>query len=352
MRYVFAASLAVAACRADELAGLVEDGRWRQARSLVEQREGGAQGDARFLLLAAKVRFAYNELEKAAALAEKAAALDPKCADCQFLLYEAYGSMAQNASILRQPGLARKCKRAVDQALTLDPKHVEALLGSMMYLYMAPGFFGGDKTRARAIPGEIAGFNPGRGHLAKAQLAAMENRSAPVRDHYRAAVSADPNLYEGRLALATNLARQNPVDYAGAAAEAREAIRLKPRRAEGWEVLAYALGRQGQAAEIDKLLADQRKALPDEYGAHYRAAEGLMAAGQQQTARAEELLKTFLAQPAQGPHRPSRAAAELRLAQLYEKSGRKPEAVKLYESAAKTNPKNPEIQQALKRLRG
>lgn len=351
MRYLFAASLAVSAGRATELAELVEDGHWRKAKAIVDQRETAGQNDPRFLLLAAKVRFAYNDLEKAAQLAEKAALLDPKCADCQFLLYESYGSQAQNASILKQPGLARKCKRAVDQAVALDPKHVDALLGLMMYLHMAPGFFGGDKTRAKAIPGEIATFNPGRGHLARAQLAALIDRGAPLRDHYRAAVAADPNLFDARISLAWNLARQNPADYAEAAAQAREAVRLKPRRTDGWEVQAYALGRQGLAGEIEKMLAEFRRALPEEYTPHLRAAEGLLAAGKEPV-RAEELIKQFLAQPPQGPRRPSHANAEQRLAQLYEKTGRRTEAVALYESVARKHPKNAEVQQALKRLRG
>lgn len=345
---------AQAAADLDDLASLVADGRWRAARAIVDQRESaaGTNNDTRFLVLAAKVRFAYGDLDKTAALAEKAAALDPRCADCQYLLFEAYGSQAQRASLLRQPGLARKCKRAVDQAVALDPKHAEALTGLMMYLYQAPGLFGGDKERARAIPGEVAKFHPARGHMVRAQLAALEKSGGnAVREHYRAAVAADPNYAPARLALAASLSRAEPLELADAEKHAREAVRLRPRSPAAWETLAFALGRQGKGAEAGAMFAELRKTLPDEYGAHYRAAEGLIAAGKE-LPRAEELLKLFLSQPPQGPERPSRANAEWRLGQVYEMTGRKQEAIAQLETAARSNPGNQEIQRALKRLRG
>ena len=144
MRFVFAVSMAALSAQGQQqrthadLEELVENHQWPQASSLAEQRLKASPNDARLQWLAAEVRFAYRDLDRAAKLAEQAAAGDPDNANYQFALFEIYGSQAEKASLFRQPGLARKAKKAVDRALELDPKHAKALFGSMIYLYRAP----------------------------------------------------------------------------------------------------------------------------------------------------------------------------------------------------------------------
>ena len=348
MRFIYAASLAgLAHAQNAGLEELVDNGLWGQASALADQRlKSGAATDAKLQWLAARVRFAYGDLDKAAELAEKAAAVDPKNADYQFFLFEVYGSQAEKASLLRQPGLAHKCKKAVDNAIALDPRHIEALIGSMLYLYQAPGFFGGDKKRALAIPGEIGKFNPARGHLAQARLELLEKQSAKARECYRKAVAADPELQAARVLLSRSLAYDDAPDLAQAETHAREAIRINPKRIDGWDALAYALGRQGKTAELDKAIARM-----DEPTGAYHGARGLLDGGKD-LAKAEQLFRQYLKQPAAGPERPSAAVAHLNLAMALEKLGRKTEAVTELEAAARLNPKHPGIQKELKRLRG
>ena len=256
MRFVFAASLAAMAhgeATQRDLEELVENRQWPQASAMAAQRLQATTADARLYWLAGRVRFAYGDLDKAAELTEKAAELDPKNADIQFRLFEIYGSQAQQASILRQPGLARKCKKAVDTALALDPKHIEALAGSMLYLYRAPSLFGGDRPRALAIPGEIGKFAPARGYMAQSRLDLLEKRYEQARECYRKAVAADPNLYNARLALSQSLAYNKEPDLTQAELHAREAVRINPKRADGWGALAYVLARQGKLADLDRI---------------------------------------------------------------------------------------------------
>ena len=343
MRFIFAAGVAALARSQQQqasLESLVENQQWSQASAAVQQAAG--KNEAKFQWLAARVRFAYGDLERAAALAEKAAALEPRNADFQFLLFEVYGSQAQQASLLRQPGLARKCKRAVDEALAIDPKHIEALIGSMLYLYQAPGFFGGDKKRALAIPGEIGKFNPARGHLAQARLELLEKQYAKARECYRQAVAADPNLHAARVLLSSSL----PEDPAQAEAQAREAVRINSKRVDGWDALAYALGRQGKTAELDRAIAQM-----EEPGGAFHGGRGLLDGGKD-PAKAEQLFRQYLNRPAEGPGRPSKVMAHLRLATALERLGRKNEAVAALEEGAKLDPKHAAIQKELKRLRG
>jgi hypothetical protein len=68
-----------------DLEELVENHRWVQAEALAATRlKQASPSDAKLRWLAARVRFAYGDLERAAELTEKAAAVDPKNADYQF----------------------------------------------------------------------------------------------------------------------------------------------------------------------------------------------------------------------------------------------------------------------------
>jgi len=287
----------LASAQHQDIEELIENHRWPQA---AQRLQSVSPSDARMNWLAARVRFAYHDLDQAAELTEKAATLDPKNADYQFLLYEVYGSQAAEASVFRQPGLAKKCKKAVDNAVALNPKHAEALAGLMIYLYRAPGFFGGDKKRAYSIPREIAAFNPARGHLAQAQIDLLEKRSDLARESYRKAVAADPNFQEARILLARALAGEPEQ----AEVQAREAIRINPKRINGWELLAYALGRQGKIAELDQTIAK----MGDTTGL-FHGARGLLD-GAKDSAKAEQMLRQYVKQPSPGPERPTAAQAE------------------------------------------
>jgi tetratricopeptide (TPR) repeat protein len=287
----------LASAQHQDIEELIENHRWPQA---AQRLQSVPDNDARLNWLAGRVRFAYHDLDKAAGFTEKAAALDPKNADYQFLLYEVYGSQAAEASVFRQPGLARKCKKAVDNAVALNPKHAEALTGLMIYLYRAPGFFGGDKKRAYSIPAEIAAFSPARGHLAQAEIDLLEKRPDLARESYRKAVAADPNLFAARLQLARSLSDQPEQ----AEAHAREAIRIKPKRLDGWELLAYALGRQGKIAELDQTIAKM-----DDSAGLFHGARGLLD-GSKDKAKAQQMLRQYVKQPSPGPERPTAAQAE------------------------------------------
>src|SRR5689334_2990397 len=107
----------LASAQSQDIEELIENRQWPQA---AQRLQSVPATDARLNWLAARVRFAYHDLEKAAELTERAAAIDPKNADYQFLLYEIYGSQAAEASLFRQPGLAKKCKKAVDNAVALN----------------------------------------------------------------------------------------------------------------------------------------------------------------------------------------------------------------------------------------
>src|SRR5712691_9652109 len=85
-----------------------------------------------------------REPERAVDLLERAVAQDPNSAEAHYLLGDAYGDLAQKASIFKQPGLARRTREEFERAVELDPNHVQTRFGLVHYYIVAPGFMGGD----------------------------------------------------------------------------------------------------------------------------------------------------------------------------------------------------------------
>jgi hypothetical protein len=111
------------------------------------------------------------------------------------LLADVAGETAESAGKLRQFTLGRKFKKEIDTTLSLDPRNIDALRYLMMFHLESPGFFGGDKTRGRAIPDQIMRILAVEGYFAQAQLARRDGHNDRVEGLYRKAVEAHPSSY-------------------------------------------------------------------------------------------------------------------------------------------------------------
>jgi hypothetical protein len=200
----------------------------------------------------------------------------------------------------------------MDAAVALNPRHTEALVVLMLFYYQAPGLFGGDKNKARAIPGQIARHDPSQGYLAEARLAALEKRSGRLDELYRKAVEANPSSYEARLELARHSFDRR--DLALAELHAVEAVKLHPRRQAPRAILASASALHGKLDEMEARLAESERLIPDDLTPYHAAAASLLQVGKDRS-RAEAYLRKYLAQEPE-PTAPSldKARAQLALA--------------------------------------
>lgn len=131
--------------------------------------------------------------------------------------------------------------------------------------------------------------------------------------------------------------------------QARALLALDPHRADGYSGLALVYASADRLADLDALLADAEKAIPDNFGAFYQAGRVLLTQGKE-LPRAERYLRKYLTQePEAGT--PGLAQAHWRLGQVLEKEGRKAEAVSELEQAVKLKPDLDEAKKDLKRLR-
>jgi tetratricopeptide (TPR) repeat protein len=318
---------------------LVKGRHWLRARAMADAQTGPHRGDARFLWRASQVKMAFGDLVGAAKLAERAAELDPRNADYQVQLFEVYGSQAEKASLLRQASLGRKCKKALDRALELDPDNLDGLFGAMLFYYQAPGLFGGDKEKARAIPGRMAKIDRVRGILAEARLAQMEKQFGKLEGIYLRAVEADSNHYEARMALANFYLSSKPNQQPELALRhAAEASRLHPDRAWPYAILAAAAALAGRQTEAERHVAAAQKNVPEDPGPQLSAA-GVFISQAKNLAVAESWCRGFLAKPAQ-PDGPPHAMGHWRLAQALDRQGKRSEAVKSIGEASRLLPKH------------
>ncbi|MDQ3206680.1 MAG: tetratricopeptide repeat protein [Pseudomonadota bacterium] len=171
--------------------------------------------------------------ETAVSAGERAVAARPKDAEAWYYAGQAFGKMAMQAPMLRKPGWATRTRDAFQAAVRLDPTHLGAREGLVMFYGMAPGFMGGGKDKAAAEIAAFARLNPAGGHY----LRASGLQGAAAEKELRAAVRLAPEEGMFRRALAGRLEQDKRLD------ESLAVIREGLARAPSDAYLLYSLGR-------------------------------------------------------------------------------------------------------------
>lgn len=301
---------------------LIEAGHWKRARALVEAGARRHPGDALTSFLLSQIHNAFGDRESPLPLAERAVALDGKVAKYHRQVAEAVGVMAQHAGWLQQFVLARRFRHEIDTALAQDPRDLQALGDLMEYYLLAPGLAGGDKDKARATAERIAAVDRVRGFSAQARLAEANGEIGKVDLILHKAVEAGPGSYRARVALAGWLLSHGNLEEARA--QAAEAARTDGTRVDAYAVLAAVHAKRNQTGELEAVLATAEQQVPDDLLPCYRAAEALLASGQN-LALAERYLRRYLAAEPEG-NEPTLSEAHWKLGQVLERQRHTTEA--------------------------
>lgn len=331
----------------DSAASLADRGHWKRARLLAESRLKANGNDAEALWLLSRVKLAFRDPDAALPLAEKAVALDAANVGYRWQLAEVVGELASTASVFRQMGLARRFKKEAEAVVAINPAHIEALTGLMIFHLRAPGIVGGDKKRAEELVRQISGIDKAQGFLAQARLALESKQPDQVEGLYVKAVEANPSLFEAHTGLASIYSTQQK--WPLAEKEALAAKRIDPDRAGPYQMLAGVYAMQERWGELDAILADVEKRVPDNLGPHLRAAGALLTTGKD-LQRAERYARKYLAQEPEPTGAPV-GLAHWRLGLILEKQGRKADAIAEMETAHRLDSKFEPARKDLKRLR-
>ena len=329
---------------------LVDGNHYKRARVLVEARLRENPNDAHLLYLSSKIQEALGNLRGALALAEKSVEIDPQNASYHAQLAECYAYTADKSTWIKGVAYVHSMKKEIAAALEIHPHDSDALLVEMMFAFHAPAIAGGDRKKAHEIADEIVRNDPHWGYLAEARLA-QEDASDERKEFFlKKAVQADPRHYRAYQEMANFYCcvaqRKNPAELERVG---RQMIALDPSQASGYAALASAYARTARWTDLETILAQAEKAVPDDLAPYYQAAQSMIDTGQELD-RAEKYLTHYVSQEPEG-REPDRVQAKWLLATLYEKNGRTPDAIRELEAAVRMRPDFEAAKKDLKRLK-
>jgi tetratricopeptide (TPR) repeat protein len=253
-----------------------------------------------------------KRIDAAIEQAEKVVKERPDDGKAWLWLGNAYGQQALAAGMLSKPKWAGKCRDAYEKAVAVAPGDPDARLSLMQYYLQAPGFLGGGVDKAQAQVDAMATISPAWGHIGRAAVLLVDDRDDEALDAYAAAVAADPANHRALLGLISLHIGAKRIEPARQVVDA--AIARDPRDPVG----LYMLGR---LAIEDGLRID----------------EGI------------DGLATYITLE-NPPEELGLGAAWWRKGLLYEKAGRKDDAVKALQQAVSLDPRLEQAKKDLARM--
>lgn len=294
--------------RIDEARKLYESRRLPEALAIVNKVTEGDKDYAAAQYWLGRIAFDERRFDDAAEFFEEAADKDPGVADYHNWLGNAYGTIAQNANVLRQGMLAPKMKSAWEKAISLDQQNINARISLIQFYTQAPGFMGGSFEKAYQMADQIGKINAAQGHLQRGNILLAEKKPVEAEREFLEMAKADPT-YNGNL-------------------------------------VNFYLG-QKSYDKAYTLLDDLQKKNPDDYRIVYLIGRTSAVSGLQLD-RGEAMLKKYLTYSPK-PNEPSLAGANMRLGQISEKKGNKSAAKKYYETALNLDATMKEAKEGLER---
>jgi tetratricopeptide (TPR) repeat protein len=162
-------------------------------------------------------------------------------------------------------------------------------------------------------------------------------------------VQADPSRYEPHVNLANIYASGNTPRWDLAEKEASIAKKIDADRTAPYALLAAVYASAERWADLDAVLADAEKAIPDNLTPYLRASGALLTTGKD-LPRAERYARKYLSQEPE-PTATSTGVAHWRLGMILDKQGRTQDAIASLQTATRLEPKFEQAQKDLKRLK-
>ncbi len=265
----------------------------------------------------ALARNAARQLEPAIESGERCVELAPAIAAYQLILGESLMELAGERGGLGAMGPARRGKAAVERAIELDPDNVAARLQLFFFHINAPAIAGGSKDEAQRQADEIRKRDPAMGVWAAYRL-----RLQDASDEERTGFFNEALPLIGTAADSEGYA-------AGTATNAAATVKS--------ETLS------------EKLVAQLYQAHASDPRVRYARAR-LWALQGTNLDEAAKILEAYVTLPELPPFSPAIAGAHWRLGVVYEKQGRKNEALEQYQTAVTMAPDFQQAKEDLERL--
>jgi tetratricopeptide (TPR) repeat protein len=251
--------------------------------------------DAASFNLLSRAYYAIEHWDEAVTNGEKAVSLSSGNATYHWWLGREYGEKAASVNPLSAASLARKTKSEFEEAVKLDPGLVQAHADLAEYYTEAPSIMGGGIDKARDQATQVARYDQATSHWILAKVAEKEKRYSDAEAELQKAiqVAKDPSRYQMSLA---------------------SFYRRRSRPDDMQKAIAQAIAQPNKSAEV-----------------YYNAASELFQSGRDFPS-AVQYLKKYLDSGAMVEDAPAFRGHYL-LAQVYEKMGKKSDAVSEYKAS-------------------
>jgi len=291
---------------------LFEAGKFKEAKTVFEPAFRSNAADAAAAFYLGRIAMEERRHDGAAEYFESATRLEPKNSTYFLWLGRAYGRAAQDANVLRQPGLAKKAKSAWEHAIELDADNLDARSDLIQYYTQVPGFLGGSSAKALEQAEEIRKRNALRGYLELGGLYEQQKKFAEAEQAYLGAAREKSDRHVGEYRLG---------------------------------VFYQNTGSYDKAFDLFESMVATN---PTELGALFQIGKTGALSGQR-LERSEEALKAYL-QTTPGRNDPSLAAAHWRLGMVHEWRRDQERAKAEYEIALRLDPTFKPATESLKKL--
>jgi cytochrome c-type biogenesis protein CcmH/NrfG len=192
-------------------------------------RSEGSQ-DTWGLLLAGQIYYQLGKYKEALERLEKASQLEPGSAEIFLWLGRSLGRRAETSNPFSAPGFAVRCREALERAVVLDAKNLDALSALASYYLEAPGFLGGGLEKAENVVEQIATLDVAQGWYVEAQIAERRKAFARAETLLRRAAQMAPSQLDRLIDLAKFLARRGELEQSEQAlARAAEVAPQSPK---------------------------------------------------------------------------------------------------------------------------
>jgi tetratricopeptide (TPR) repeat protein len=172
---------------------LVANRQYNDARVQLEAQIKRAPNDDAAMHCMGRLLLEQDESGDAIDWLEKAVKINGRKAQHHLWLGLALRTEGGKAGMLRAPGFMGRMKTELEQALTLDPKLVEARYALLQLYAQAPAMMGGSMPNAREQAAQMLKVNPMRGHIGYAFIADQEKDYPTAEKEYLAAIAARPD---------------------------------------------------------------------------------------------------------------------------------------------------------------
>ncbi|HYM61337.1 MAG TPA: tetratricopeptide repeat protein [Thermoanaerobaculia bacterium] len=220
---------------------LYAQGRYDEAAQVIAP----MANDPQALFIRGKIAEARGDVADAVPLLEKAMAHNRADAGAWYSLGNAYAGLVVKANVLRQPFLAVRAREAFEQAVKLDPNHLEARYALVQFYILAPAFVGGSEAMALHHAAEIRRRDELAGHRAYASIYVAQNKRELAHAEWLAAVREHPASPTSHDGLGTFYMTVEG-DYAAAEKEFETAVNLDPHWMPGWYHIGHLAAVSGR----------------------------------------------------------------------------------------------------------